>query len=283
MNLMDIIKPWSVRIEIRSTTNFDWKLTYVPGAHGRSEEQLEIASARSVHGNDGLHVFQIVDGVLGAGAGISLYFQQDRSIARHFPKRKLTRLVRLKSCRCQRCWEELKRLNGNCRVGGKIVRGGGAGSNRKRRRCEETLISAWSEDTRWIRHNRTIYSAGGNRGNKNRSTIPRSSTNFDFQTRNGRDKEEKDEKSSSPVWCCKHLRKEESIGTEAWQHSLCFEHGASLAVISWRYGFPFFRQGDHRASVQYAVAEEVVEFEADPVHRPVESPLGVEQRVPLRR
>ena len=125
MNLMDIIKPWSVRIEIRSTTNFDWKLTYVPGAHGRSEEQLEIASARSVHGNDGLHVFQIVDGVLGAGAGISLYFQQDRSIARHFPKRKLTRVVRRKSCRCQRCWEELKRY-------GKLSCWG---KDRSRRRC----------------------------------------------------------------------------------------------------------------------------------------------------
>lgn len=67
------------------------------------------------------------------------------------------------------------------------------------------------------------------------------------------------------------------------KYSQSFQHGASLAVIPWRHGFPFFRQGYHRTGVQHAVAKEMVEFQADPVHRPVEPPLRIEQRVPLRR
>lgn len=129
-------------ISIRKTKRWIFKLrrTYVPGAHGRSEEQLEITSARSVHGNDGLHVFQIVDGVLGAGAGISLYFQQDRSIARHFPKKEIDTRSSCSSSSLGAaykryvCWE-------------KVVRGGGGGGRGgvSNRRCEETLMSARSK------------------------------------------------------------------------------------------------------------------------------------------
>ena len=37
-----------------------------PGAHGRREEELDVAAARAVDADDGLHVLQVVD--LGVGA-----------------------------------------------------------------------------------------------------------------------------------------------------------------------------------------------------------------------
>lgn len=60
-------------------------------------------------------------------------------------------------------------------------------------------------------------------------------------------------------------------------HSLSFEHGTSLAMIPWWHSFPFLCQSDHRTGIQYAVTEQMIEFETDPVHRPMKSPFRVEQ------
>ena len=71
---------------------------------------------------------------------------------------------------------------------------------------------------------------------------------------------------------------------EQWMevHSLSFEHGTSLAMIPWRHSFPFLCQSDHCTGVQHAVTEQMIEFEADPVHRPMKSSFRVEQWIPLR-
>ena len=52
-------------------------------------------------------------------------------------------------------------------------------------------------------------------------------------------------------------------------------------MVSRGHGLPLLREGHHRASVEHAKAEEVVELEADAVHGPVEAALRVVQRVPL--
>lgn len=54
-------------------------------------------------------------------------------------------------------------------------------------------------------------------------------------------------------------------------------------MISGRNRFPLFSERDHRAGIENAEPEEVVELEADPVHGPVEAALRVVERVPLRR
>ncbi len=57
--------------------------------------------------------------------------------------------------------------------------------------------------------------------------------------------------------------------------------GSGFAVISGRNRFPLFSERDHRAGIENAEPEEVVELEADPVHGPVEAALRVVERVPL--
>lgn len=54
-------------------------------------------------------------------------------------------------------------------------------------------------------------------------------------------------------------------------------------MISGRNRLPLFSERDHRAGIENAEPEEVVELEADPVHGPVEAALRVVERVPLRR
>lgn len=64
-------------------------------------------------------------------------------------------------------------------------------------------------------------------------------------------------------------------------YSRDFLYGASLAVVPRRHGPPLLGQRHHRARIQDAEAEQMVELEPDAVHGPVEAALGVEQRVAL--
>lgn len=55
-------------------------------AHGRGEEQLDVAAARRVQRDDGLHVLQVAHLGVGAGAGVRVDLEQDGSLARDLPE-----------------------------------------------------------------------------------------------------------------------------------------------------------------------------------------------------
>lgn len=53
-------------------------------------------------------------------------------------------------------------------------------------------------------------------------------------------------------------------------------------MVSRRYGLPLLRQRHHSSSIQNPKPEEMVELQANTVHRPMEATLSVEQRVAFR-
>ncbi len=57
----------------------------VPGSHRRPEEELDVAPARGVDGDDGLHVLQVVDLRVQPRASSRLDRQEQRLVRRDLP------------------------------------------------------------------------------------------------------------------------------------------------------------------------------------------------------
>lgn len=55
-----------------------------------------------------------------------------------------------------------------------------------------------------------------------------------------------------------------------------------LAMETRRHRLPQLRQTNHRASIQYTIAEQVIELQAHSVHVPKETILAVVERIPFR-
>lgn len=53
-------------------------------------------------------------------------------------------------------------------------------------------------------------------------------------------------------------------------------------MIAWWYSLPLFRQSHHAAGIEYSKAKQMVKFETDSVHRPVEAVFGIVKRITLR-
>lgn len=85
-------------MDLGSVISLDYRLlgisccVYSLCAHGRGEEELEVAATRGICRNDRLNVLQIIHFRIGALAGVCLNFPEQRATHDDWPASGLTRI-----------------------------------------------------------------------------------------------------------------------------------------------------------------------------------------------